>query len=208
VPKVQSQAGVSLADVYDVEGSVAGVEEILSKDVNLFHEMGGEIMSERMHQTVLIATSGNVAQSSNFSRQILNFIDVPTRVLGVAAIGDVAGRMNNVAISIRTTEGSEFPLLVWDDAQDQERIIRYDLDGVGVADMIAYIPDHPILTPTLLSRDGELTPTMLTFIMNATTSAFGAGNLVASMIVHVMRPSRDTPAAGDARSYGLPLPGW
>jgi len=36
--RIQTRAGESLADQYDTPGSVAGVEELLSRDVGLFHE--------------------------------------------------------------------------------------------------------------------------------------------------------------------------
>jgi len=206
MPLIQAQVGTSLADTYDVPGSVAGVEELLTREVPLSHEMGGTIASERMRDTFFVATSGNVLQSANFSAQLTNFINVPTRILGVAVVGDVASRLNNVAVMLRNSAGSEFPLLVFDDITDTERNIRFDLDGVGVASMISYQP-NVVLTPTLLIRGGAAN-VMGTIILAGTTTAFGAGNLVVTMIVHTARPSRDTPAAGAADSFGLPFPSW
>jgi len=206
VPRILSKAGESLADVYDVEGSVIQVADLVTGELPIVHDMASTVMSERMHMTQLTATSGAVPQSANFGAQIANWVDVPTRIMSIAVIGDTASRLSHITITQRDDGGAEHPLLVWDSAQDVERICRIDLLGVGVSNNIIYAPSIPV-SQVLMVRDGE-TSQMGTFIMNGTTTAFGAGSLEVLMCVLVARPTRDTPAAGDAKSWGLPLPSW
>ena len=43
--KILSQAGISLADLYNVEGSIAGIEQLDTRELPIVHEMSGTIFS-------------------------------------------------------------------------------------------------------------------------------------------------------------------
>ena len=80
MPKILSQAGDSLADSYDVAGSIAGVDDLITQDVQLLHEMGGTIFSERLTSQVLTIASGSIAQNSEYTGQFEDAADSPTRI--------------------------------------------------------------------------------------------------------------------------------
>ena len=84
MPKILAQAGISLADVYDVEGSIAGTDELLSEDVSLVHEMGGHMMSERCRSFVVTLATGDQIQNANFAATGGLIPDSPNRIHAAA----------------------------------------------------------------------------------------------------------------------------
>lgn len=209
MPKVLAQAGISLADVYDVEGSIAGIDFIDTDRVALVHEMGGEIFSERLTSQILTISTGTIAQNSTFSAVFSTIPDSPTRILGVQVIADAASaarvQLASVSLLGPGTDG-EIPIFVFDSTDDNEGLVRLSLQGAAVATFPHFSPRLQHL-PTLITRHGD-SEDMLDIALRGITLGFGAGTVVITALVHIARAGRATPVPGDPRSHGLPLPSW
>lgn len=207
MPKVLSKSGASLADVYDVEGSVAGVEEVLTKDVQLIHEMGGVIVSERFRTRVLRVASGDIDQNTNFDT-LLNINTasptplVPNRLLGVVVVVDTAARLSRLQVSARDPDaGEDFPIWVFAGATDHT--IRIRIAGGAAADMTILTPDN-LNTPSMLGGSAvSHRPTTHELVMRGRTSGFGAGTVEMTLLAYVAFPR-----PGGVNSTGLPIPSW
>jgi len=204
VPKVLSQAGISLADAYDVEGSIAGIEELNTREVQLLHEMGGTIFSERFSTTIRRAVSGDILQSANWVCSIADFPATPARVLAVLAVTDTTARLADAAISMSDPLGNsrELPFWVWDGSN--EDTMRFSENGT--------LQDHLVLRPfpeytrlpQMLSGSSVLQPQRVpNIVMRGSTTAFGAGNVEFTLLVLIAFAQ-----LGGVSSRGLPLPSW
>lgn len=203
MPKILSQAGTSLADVYDVEGSIAGIEELSSREVVLVHEMGATIFSERASGRMLRLSTGAIAQSTSFD---LTFADVPdfvTRVLGVVVIAD-SQRVDDAAISIRDpVAGRDMPVWIWTAARDLYESARFEDSGGGVADHnLLYGIGPSINFPSLLFGPSQPEP-VSSMVFRGNTTAFGAGTVEVIAKVYVAYSRLK-----GVSSFGLPVPSW
>lgn len=207
--KILSQAGVSLADTYDVQGSIAGVEQLESREVALVHEMGGTIFSERFGAGIRRGATAALLQSVSWDVIMDDFPNAITRVNGVLVFAAApAGRVAHAQISIRDRgNGREIPIFQWDAAIDPEPIIRMDDNGAGVADFILLRPVTPLQNlPSFLTGFDQRTPAndMSQIAFRGETTAFGAGTVITRAII-CLAFSRD---ASGLSSKGLPVPGW
>lgn len=201
--KIQAKSGDSLADVYDVVGSIAGVEELLSKDVNLVHEMGRTIFSERLSGTIFRLVTADLAQNVGWDIPLTPAPNVPARLLNIQVLADVAGRVTDAQVSLTGAQGSndiDMPFFIWD-TNDLERSIRF-VRVQTVFNMIALIPAAVPQVPSLLI--GAEQPNNVGAIsFRGTTSGFGAGTVTLEAIVYL-----GFPIQRGVSSRGLPLPGW
>lgn len=205
--KILSQAGDSLADSYDVSGSIAGVEDLITQDVQLIHEMGGTIFSERLTSQVLTIASGSTAQNSSFDGAYEDFSDSPTRILGIQVLTSAASRVQLASVSILEDDGSaEQPIFVFDSTDDEEGLVRCTISGGGVANY-GHLSPRLSATPTLVTRFGN-SSNMPTLKLRGLTEGFGAGTVQVTALVHVARAGPAVPVAGTPESHGLPLPSW
>lgn len=210
MPKVLAQTGISLADVYDVEGSIAGTDELLSKEVSLVHEMGGQIFSERLESFLIDLNSTAIAQGAGFDIEAAAFPDSVNRVLGAVMIADTAARTSHCQISMHTPEAglnADLPIVIWDSAIDAERTIRVRLPGGVVSNLVALIPAAGLGLPNLMTRTGAPN-TMGSLFFRGASSAFGAGTVTIRALVMLCRANPGNPVPGHPSSHGLPLPGW
>jgi len=204
--KIQAQAGVSLADVYNVKGSIAGVESLLSEDVQVVHEMGSTLFSERLSGTIRRADSGPIGQSTTFDVILTDLPPVPTRVLGIQVISDDGSRLTSVSVMARDGGAQqEFPLFVWSAAVLAPDFIsvRMQDDGAAAAAFDVLAPQQSMnRLPTLLL--GSSQPQVTSQIsMRGTTSAFGAGTVATIALIYITFAEQ-----GGLSSHGLPVPGW
>jgi len=96
--KVLSKSGDSLADVYDVEGSIAGIERLQSEEVHLTHDMGQTLFSERLASRMLELSSGVLSQSTVFN---VNFsIGITSRLLAIQVLSTNSGRLVKCSVAI------------------------------------------------------------------------------------------------------------
>lgn len=208
--KVLAQAGFSLADIYDIEGSIAGIDHVDTHEVHLSHEMGGTVFSERLQSFILLGRTGDVAQNTNFDVDIAGDLPVAiSRILGVFVLADTVARVNHACISISNNiTGREMPIWSWDDADDGETQVRYVDDGEAAAVFFGLRQTGINRLPTLLTQIGS-DKSMPRIFLRGATLGFGAGTVETIALVHVAVPSPGTPVpAGAPSSFGLPIPGW
>jgi len=204
MPKVLSQAGISLADTYDVEGSIAGIETLESRDVSLVHEMGATILSERLSGTIRRVSTAALAQNTAFDSF---FTDLPagiSRILGITVFSDVAARVGQLSVMARDpTSGREQPLWVWQSTNDLEFNVRMSDNGAAAANHSFYRPIHPIRAlPSLIIGGGQ--PQRVSDVaFRGLTNAFGAGTVTVVLIMYIALMQ-----VGGISSRGLPVPGW
>ncbi len=208
MPKILSQAGTSLADVYDVEGSVAGIDNLESAEVQLVHELGAQIHSERLQTFLVSISSGTVAQNSTWSVDAGAFPDSTNRFLGAYVTTDTTAEIAHCSLSMRDRSATEnaFPLWAWDDVVDAEYAIRI-LQAGSTGNRIGLAP-RPSLYPfqSILTRQGDNRMPLLSF--NGLTNGFGAGTNTAICTIMLARPDPGNPAPGHPSSHGLPIPSW
>jgi hypothetical protein len=207
--KILSQAGDSLADSYDVAGSIAGVEDLISQDVQLLHEMGGTIFSERLRSQVITLATGAIGQNSEFDASFAwdSLVDSPVRVLGIQVVASAVTRVQLAQVSIQGVGSmSEIPFFSYDYDDDAAGLIILSIQGAAVSTYIHLSP-RQIQVPTLVTRAGD-SGVMPGFILRGLTTGFGSGTVQCTALIHVARAGQATPVAGDPKSHGLPLPSW
>lgn len=203
--KILAQAGISLADIYSVQGSIAGVEELLSREVSLIHEMGQTIFAERVSGTIFRASTAAISQSSTFDILTVNLPDVPTRLLGVQVFTqDDPARVSNIQVSLRNDEqGREFPVWVWDGTNTTT--IRTQDDGGGVGNRFLFQPTAATrLLPNMMMGTSQ-PETVDDIAFRGITGAFGAGTITIVALYYVAFAEE---AQSGVSSFGLPIPGW
>jgi len=206
--KILSQAGTSLADVYDVEGSVVGLENLDVSDIKGVHDLGPQIHSERLLVFSLLADSTAINQSTAFDIELGAFPDSINRVLSVFVLADVTGGFSFCSVAIRDS-GSlvDHIIWAWDSVDDLESQVRWAEPAVGTH--IALRPTALVAggLPTIIARTGA-SRTMPSLFFRGQTLAFGAGTVRARAQIQVARPDRGAPAPGAPSSHGLPIPSW
>ncbi len=203
--KILSQAGTSVADIYDIEGSVVGLESLDVGDIKGVHEMGGTIHSERLQSFIVAVGPGDILQTITWGSTAGGIPDSINRFLGLCVVVDVAARITNATVSIRDAAGQELPIWNWDVTNDVENTILIARPGAGVTAEFNLVGkfDHSI---ELLTR-GQ-TPLMPDIVFRGISETFGAGNVNPLCLFHLARPNSGAPPAGEPSSHGLPIPGW
>lgn len=201
--KIQSQAGDSLADVYDVRGSIAGIDHLETRELGIIHEMGGTVFSERFSMRVIRVNIGARAQNIDFTAAVtLEAPVTPTRILGTCVFCDAGARIAKVALLARSeTDSREFPIWVYDGSN----FIEVDMEdsglGLGSFDVLQGEPSLSML-PSFAS--GLNQPQMVeTLQARGRTTAFGAGT-VTPVCLWLVAFSR----LEGLSSRGLPIPSW
>ena len=208
MPKIQSQSGVSLADTYDIEGSIAGVENLESADVHLFDEMGARVFSERLQAFIVRLTAGAQTQGTAWSAVASGIPDTVNRILGLTVITDQANRTSNLQVSVgNNVTGREMPIWNWATAVDDEVGIQWSDDGAGQAAFNLMSSIHGYHLPQLLTRIGAA-KAMPDVIFRGITTVFGAGEVEAILLFHLARAASGNPTPGEPSSHGLPFPSW
>jgi len=204
--EVLSQAGTSLADVYDVEGSIAGIERLDIDEIKGVHDLGPQIHSERVLTFMLVATSGNIAQTLPFTAALAGFPDSINRVLSIFVVANTAARVSQASVEITDpASGAGQVLWNWDSVND----IEGGVDVGGFLGQIALRPATPLVggVPNLITRTG-VSGLMPSITLRGQTLTFGAGTVNVRAFIQVARPDRGNPAPGEPSSHGLPIPSW
>jgi len=213
--KILSQAGMSLADTYNVEGSIAGVEQLRSEEVQLVHEMGTTILSERMASTIQAFNPGAIAQSTGFDVRWVFLPNVISRLVNVSVcvVAAEGGRIGNAQVSIETLDSAgavaaEIPIWMWNATDSFVVDIEWSNQGAAAAEHEFLVPRSgphvqlPYLTVGTLSR---FSSAMIQF--RGATTAFGAGTVTPLVQLHVNFPLVAS-AGPSPSSFGLPVPSW
>lgn len=206
MPKFESQAGTSLARSYSVKGGIVGIDQLDTTEVNVVHELGATMFSERL-KTFIIELEDAALQSATFSTNSPNLPDGPLRILGATVLTDGAAEVESLVLSIRNTDvGGEIPFFNWNSTNDVEGPISVSLQGAATA-VFTCLRTIDIQTPNLVTRIGAAN-TMPRLQLRGTTLAFGAGTNTVTALIYVCRANPLVPVPGDPSSHGLPLPGW
>ena len=202
--KILSQAGNSLADVYDVEGSIAGIDQLETRELPIMHEMGATIFSERFGGVLVSATSAAVNQSTAWNIGLVGLPAHVWRVFGIQVFVNATARVDFCSICVReTVSGREMPIWAWDSAADSEYNVRFSDDGGAIATTIFLQPAAANKQlPHLMAGAGQ-PQAVAQLVFRGISSAFGAGTVTADVLTHVGFPD----VAG-LSSRGLPIPSW
>lgn len=203
--KILSKSGDSLADTYDVLGSIAGIEQLEAGEVSLVHEMGSVIFSERLSTVVRRLVTGAINQSSSFNVTLTNLPDTPTRLLGVAVFADDGNgvRIAECSIFARNRAAQrEFPVWVYDGTTI---IPSRFLDEGVTADFDLLVGSAPMsMLPSFVGGTGQPHPGQMNDVaMHGLTTAFGAGNVTITAYLYIALAQ-----IGALSSRGLPIPSW
>lgn len=201
--KIQSRVGVSLSSLYDVRGSIAGLEELRQTEVAVVHEIGATAFSERLGATIR-RRAATFAQSATVGEVLDDLPATPYMIHSVQVMEDVGNRVGRLCVVARDPIGGrEVPLWVWDETSVREMRIVDDGGAAGVERFL--VPDANFVNyPVLMVGDGQPHTQIVNEIaMRGSTTAFGAGNVVLTLLVRI-----SFAALGDLNSYGIPIPGW
>jgi len=200
VVKILSQAGNSLADMYDVEGSIAGIDQLVTSELPIVHEMGGTVFSERLSFGVRRLASSS-AQSLNFILTATDLPRVPTRLLGVQVFCNNAARLVRMGVYANNPRTSQdFPLWVWDTVNSVSMRIE---DNVVVADLDLLTPVIGATGQASFAGASGQPQSFEDITLRGTTTAFGAGTVAFTALMYLAFAQIRRPS-----SRGLPVPGW
>jgi len=198
--KILSQAGQSLADMYDVVGSIAGIEELETRSLPIVHEMGATVFSERFQTAIRRVVSAATAQSTAITLVIDDLPAGVTRLLGVQVFSDDASRIANASVSVmQPSNTSDFPVWIWGGITIDARI--FDAGSVQTFELMLPAVGtsvFPVFTGGSLQRQS-----LQEIRVRAITTAFGAGDvtLTAKFFVAFV-------AAGGVSPLGSRIPSW
>lgn len=202
--KILSQSGNSLADMYDVEGSIAGIDQLETRELPIVHEMGSTIFSERFSTFTRKADTGLVNQSTAFG---VSITDLPTpwfKVFGISVLVDVTARLAFASLAIADPVTSrEMPIWAWDAANDGEIQVRWSDDGAAGATTQFLQPAVANVRLPYMMAGNRQPQSVRELILRGQTTAFGAGTLRTTVLVNV-----GFAAVAGVSSRGLPLPSW
>ena len=208
--KIQAQAGNSLADIYDVKGSIAGIETLETEQLSLVHELGKTVFSERFSTRVLRATTGAMLQNVTFDLVLTPASGVeappgiPARLLGVTALSDSGGRISTAAVMVREpVSGREVPVWAHLTADGRMAVRIRENDGAA-APLDLLIPDPAVVQ--LPAFIGGVEQPLFTneVAMRGLTTGFGAGDVTIFFLLYIAFAEVGVVPS----SRGLPIPSW
>jgi len=199
--KILSQSGDSLADLYDVEGSIAGIDNLETRELPIVHEMGATIFAERLSGFVRRITTGALLQSVSYNAVITNLPAHITRILGVQVVADTGGRVSLAAVSIQQENGErEIPIYIFDSTNDSESQVRF-IENEVLATFESLNPGV-VQVPSLLIGSPQR-QRVNQIALRGTTLAFGAGDVTITALIYI-----GFTHIGEISSRGLPVPSW
>lgn len=199
--KILSQAGNSLADLYDVEGSIAGIDTLDTRELPIVHEMGHTVFSERLSGVMTNSSSGAVLQNATWDNELADLGVTPSRIVGVAVFTTLSARVSDVTVSVREpSTDREIPIFSWD---LNEGIIVGRIRAGGVSGATEFLQNTTIgtLPSMLIGTDQPLPVDQIAF--RGLTTGFGAGSVTVNLVLY-----RIFPQIIGISSRGLPIPGW
>ena len=206
MPKILSRDGQSLADIYDVEGSIAGIDQLETSELPIVHEMGNTVLSERFTTRVFRIPSGNVLQNADFNVELTTLPETPARLLGVQVIhNNLTLRVARAAVLLTDpTVNQDFPIWLWDSAAGLSETVEMDDAGTG-ADFALLVPAAGINGFATFAGGVEQQGNMVSNVkLTGRTTGFGAGTAETIALLLLAFPRRDI----NISSKGLPIPSW
>ena len=202
--KILSQSGISLADNYNVQGSIVEVDELDSHEVKTVHEMGNTMFSERFSCQTFVVDTGALLQNITFGiGPTADLPDGPSRILAIIVTTSVTARILHATVSMSSIVGTieEQPIWSWV-AGGGETVGRFVAGGVS--NNIIMLDSNPSFERVPLIRAGSDQPRSVPgLVLRGITSGFGAGTVTIELRVLVAFAD-----VGGISSYGLPFPSW
>jgi len=203
VVKILADAGKSLADIYNVVGSIAGIEHLETHTLPIVHEMGGTVFSERFSTLLIRSPGAAIAQNLGFNFILDSLPPFPFRIYGVQVFIDVTARMLIASVAVQNPINErEMPIWHWDSATDIETRIAYDDDGAGPSTHIFLQPAANSFIPHMMAGTGQPQETP-NLAFRGVSAGFGAGTVQAVLLLHI-----GFSEVKGLSSYGLPIPSW
>jgi len=203
--KILSQSGQSLADIYDVEGSVAGIDQLETRELPIVHEMGQTVLSERFTTRIFRISSGTPAQNTGFSVEETNLPETPTRLLGLQVIATDPTELTRVAVlATDPTLGQDFPLWVWDTTLSLGEVVVLEDATVAVTRSILLPRPSMSVFPAFVGGKEQQSSQVSSVTLTGLTAGFGAGTTNVVALLYLAFPLRDI----NISSKGLPIPSW
>jgi len=203
--KILSRSGDSLADTYDVEGSIVGVEDLNAREVHLTHEMGGVIFSERLTGSIVATAAAATAQNLAFAAAGPDMAQTSKLLALQVTSSETTGRLDDVVVLLGGPGDTEIP--IWNWLQADGAINTLITIGGSLADINVLQPHQglqtiPLIIPGTDQPVNGVGPNRL--ILRGNTSGFGAGTVVVQMLAYFAFAI--DPGMGGSR--GLPVPSW
>ena len=205
--KIQSRSGASLADIYDVQGSIAGIDQLETRELPIVHEMGATVLSERFTTRVFRVTTGLIAQNIEFAVEETSLPETPARLLGLQVFIDGTGAQITRCTVMGTdpTLGQDFPLWVLDSSSNTtESIVMEDAGASNTLQVLIPRSTITLAFPTFVGGKEQQDPMVSSVTLAGLTAGFGAGTVELIALLYLAFPRRD----GSVGSKGLPVPSW
>ena len=201
--KILTKSGDSLADLYEVEGSIAGIEELETRELPIVHELGHTVFSERLGGIVRRANSGSIAQNVSFDVILATGFPGIWRIVSVVVMTTDVARVTRAQVSIgNADDGREVPIFVWDTTLGTSAPVRIVENGGVVGDLDFLFPLGSLQVPSLGVGPGQRDQ-MEQLVLRGLTAGFGAGTVNIIALIYVAFTH-----AGGLSSRGLPIPSW
>jgi len=204
VAKILSKIGDSLADTYDIEGSIAGIDQLNSADVSLVHDMSQVMLSERLAGDLVALDSPATDASTSFNVTLASPTATPSRIQQVSVINEVTNtvaRLTHLAIYLRDRAGNqEVPIWVWDGTVSVQRM-AFDGTVVATVEILTPIPAFSTL-PSMQIGAGQQR-SVEDFVMRGSTEAFGAGDITLRSLIYL-----NFPFSTGLPNRGITIPSW
>ena len=203
--KVLSQSGNSLADIYDVEGSIAGIESLETDELPIVHELGGTVFSERLSGEIARLSTGAILQDVAFDVILTSPPVGIYRVLDVLVITTASARVEFVQMSLRDPlTGREMPFFIWESG-DATTSIRIVENGGAAGTQTALLMFGNRAVPTMGIAEGQPRRVGEEIVMRGLASSFGAGTVTTIGLTYL---ASGEVSQGALSSRGLPVPAW
>jgi len=211
-PQVLAKVGTSLADVYDVRGSIAGVENLDSDNVGLVHEMGHTIFSERLAGQVFRLLFNDITQTVTLGGTFVGLPESVFRLAGFQVLVEAGleARLTRLSANLSELDANgdavqEIPFWSWDATLGTEETVRV-LDNGTTANFEKLIPAPSSIPQLPQILTGSLQPGVVNGIScRGLTATFGAGDVDILCLAYILFPN---PAGSGVSSFGLPVPSW
>ena len=200
--KILSQGGRSLADMYDVEGSIAGIDHLETHELPIVHEMGAVLFSERFRTTIRHITTGDIAQNITFNTELNTLPVAITRILGVQVVATDGTRVSNCQLSVfNPVTDTDFPLWVLDGQNVQTMRLRV----LGTTGTFSLLVPEPSLALPSFATGGTLqgTEPVSQLRLRGVTTGFGAGTVEIIAVVYL-----GFTFTGGVSAFGAHVPSW
>ena len=198
--KILSQGGRSLADMYQVVGSIAGIDQLETREVVLVHEMSAVLFSERFRTTIRRVNALGMLQNVFTDLEINNLPAAITRLLAIQVVSDDATRISHMACSVHDPANeADFPVWVWDGTSVVGRF--EDFGTLTTFDILQ--PAASTFLPTFAGGQDQSPDQVQDFHATVRTTGFGAGTVDIRVFLFL-----GFTFTGGVSGYGARVPSW